>query len=57
MTRIKPQPAVENGMVVVQQTLDMVTSYDHRLIDGVYAAQFMEAVIEIIEEPGLLLSL
>jgi pyruvate dehydrogenase E2 component (dihydrolipoamide acetyltransferase) len=56
MTRIKPQPAVENGQVVVQQTLDMVTSYDHRLIDGVYAAQFMEAVIEIIEEPGLLLS-
>lgn len=56
MTRIKPQPAVENGMVVVQQTLDMVTSYDHRLIDGVYAAQFMEAVIEIIEEPGLLLA-
>jgi pyruvate/2-oxoglutarate dehydrogenase complex dihydrolipoamide acyltransferase (E2) component len=47
---------VENGMVVVQQTLDMVTSYDHRLIDGVYAAQFMEAVIEIIEEPGLLLA-
>lgn len=55
MTRIKPQPAVENGMVVVQQTLDMVTSYDHRLIDGVYAAQFMEAVIAVIEEPGLLL--
>ena len=55
MTRIKPQPAVENGMVVVQQTLDMVTSYDHRLIDGVYAAEFMEAVIAVIEEPGLLL--
>ncbi len=56
MTRIKPQPAVENGMVVVQQTLDMVTSYDHRLIDGVYAAEFMESMIAIIEEPGLLLA-
>jgi pyruvate dehydrogenase E2 component (dihydrolipoamide acetyltransferase) len=55
MTRIKPQPAVENGQVVVQQTLDMVTSYDHRLIDGVYAAEFMEAVIALIEEPGLML--
>ena len=55
MTRIKPQPAVENGQVVVQQTLDMVTSYDHRLIDGVYAAEFMEALIAVIEEPGLLL--
>ena len=57
MTRIKPQAVVVNGAVVVQQSLDMVTSYDHRLIDGVYAAQFMEAVIEIIEEPGLLLGL
>lgn len=57
MTRIKPQAAVVNGAVVAQQSLDMVTSYDHRLIDGVYAAQFMEAVIEIIEEPGLLLSM
>ncbi|MDD2947808.1 MAG: 2-oxo acid dehydrogenase subunit E2, partial [Rugosibacter sp.] len=56
MTRIKPQAAVVNGAVVAQQSLDMVTSYDHRLIDGVYTAQFMEAVIEIIEEPGLLLS-
>ncbi len=56
MTRIKPQAVVVNGAVVAQQSLDMVTSYDHRLIDGVYAAQFMEAVIEIIEEPGLLLS-
>jgi pyruvate dehydrogenase E2 component (dihydrolipoamide acetyltransferase) len=57
MTRIKPQPAVENGQVVVQQTLDMVTSYDHRLIDGVYAAEFMEAVIALIEEPGLALGI
>ncbi len=55
MTRIKPMPAVVNGEVVAQQTLDMVTSYDHRLIDGVYAALFMETLIEIIEEPGLLL--
>ena len=56
MTRIKPMPAVVNGEVVAQQTLDMVTSYDHRLIDGVYGAQFMEHMIEIIEEPGLLLA-
>ena len=56
MTRIKPMPAVVNGEVVAQQTLDMVTSYDHRLIDGVYGALFMEHMIEIIEEPGLLLA-
>ena len=56
MTRIKPMPAVVDGQVVAQQTLDMVTSYDHRLIDGVYGAMFMEHMIEIIEEPGLLLA-
>lgn len=56
MTRIRPQPAVVDGAVVPRLTLDMVTSYDHRLIDGVYAAQFMEALIEVIEEPGMLLA-
>ncbi|MEL0082830.1 MAG: 2-oxo acid dehydrogenase subunit E2, partial [Gammaproteobacteria bacterium] len=30
--------------------------YDHRLIDGVYGALFMEHMIDIIEEPGLLLA-
>ncbi len=56
MGRIQQLPAVVDGEVIAQQTLSMTTSYDHRLIDGVYAAQFMEAIIEIIEEPGLLLA-
>jgi pyruvate dehydrogenase E2 component (dihydrolipoamide acetyltransferase) len=57
MSRIKPQPVVRNGQVVAQQCLDIGTSYDHRIIDGIYAALFMETVINVIEEPGLLLGL
>lgn len=57
MSRIKPQPVVRNGQVVPQQCLDIGTSYDHRIIDGIYAALFMETLINVIEEPGLLLGL
>lgn len=57
MSRIKPQPVVRDGQVVAQQCLDIGTSYDHRVIDGIYAALFMETVINVIEEPGLLLGL
>lgn len=56
MARIKPMPAVVGDQVVPQQTLDLVTSYDHRIIDGVYAALFMETLIGIVEEPGMLLA-
>lgn len=57
MSRIKPQPVVRDGAVVPQQCLDIGTSYDHRIIDGIYAALFMESLINVIEEPGLLLGL
>jgi pyruvate dehydrogenase E2 component (dihydrolipoamide acetyltransferase) len=57
MSRIKPQPVVRDGQVVAQQCLDIGTSYDHRVIDGIYAALFMETLINVIEEPGLLLGL
>jgi pyruvate dehydrogenase E2 component (dihydrolipoamide acetyltransferase) len=55
--RIRPEPAVYEGAVCVRPTLNLTTSYDHRLIDGVYASLFMERFIEIIEAPGMLLAL
>jgi len=31
-------------------------TYDHRVIDGVNAVQFMTRVIELLENPGLLMA-
>jgi pyruvate dehydrogenase E2 component (dihydrolipoamide acetyltransferase) len=54
--RIRPEPAVRDNVVVPRPTLIITVSFDHRLIDGAYAAGFMDLVIEIIEAPGMLLA-
>jgi len=45
-----------DGEPTVQDRIGFSFSFDHRLIDGVTAGQFMETVIEGIEDPDLLLS-
>lgn len=55
--RIRRKPvATDDETVEVQQRLGLNLSYDHRLIDGAVANQFMEYLIEGIEDPDLLLS-
>jgi len=56
MTRIRPVPIVRDGQVVAAPCLDIHTSYDHRIIDGIYAALFIEQLVDVIEEPGLMLA-
>ena len=56
ISRIRPFPVVKDGQVVVAQCLDINTSYDHRIIDGIYANLFMEQVVDVIEEPGMMLA-
>lgn len=57
MSRIRPQPVVRNGQVIAHPCMDIGSSYDHRIIDGVYANQFLETLINVIEEPGLLIGM
>jgi pyruvate dehydrogenase E2 component (dihydrolipoamide acetyltransferase) len=58
MGRVRSEPVVvDDSRIEIQRRLNLVLSYDHRLIDGVYAAEFMEAVIALIEEPGLALGI
>lgn len=56
ITRIRPVPIVREGQVIAAPCLDIHTSYDHRIIDGIYAALFIEQLVGIIEEPGLMLA-
>ena len=55
ITRIRPCAVVRDGAVVARQCIDINMSYDHRIIDGIYAALFAEHLVDLIEEPGLLL--
>lgn len=52
--QIDEQIVPVDGKPAVQDRIGFSFSYDHRLVDGVTAGQFMEHVIEGIEDPDLL---
>ena len=53
---IIPTPVVVDGQVVVRDRMKVTLSSDHRAIDGVTAARFLQEVRRLLEEPfGLLL--
>jgi len=45
----------EDGMVFKKPTMTLSLSFDHRAVDGAPAAQFLNTLIEILEDPKLLL--
>ena len=52
MHAIQQRPVAENGQVVVRPMMYIALSYDHRIIDGREAVQFLTAVKEFLEFPG-----
>jgi len=55
MHAIKERPVVENGQVVVRPIMYLALSYDHRLVDGREAVQFLVTIKECLESPAHLL--
>ncbi len=49
------KPVIKNGQIVPGQTLTVTLSGDHRVFDGAVAAQFLNALKALIENPALLL--
>ncbi|MHB8708122.1 MAG: dihydrolipoamide acetyltransferase family protein, partial [Desulfuromonadales bacterium] len=43
---------VEDGRPVVAKLLSLTLSADHRLVDGAYAAEFLQSVRSLLEKPG-----
>jgi len=52
---IKEKPAVINGEIVIRSIMGMSLTFDHRLIDGDIAGQFMNSIKEILENPHKLI--
>ncbi|KAK0713866.1 hypothetical protein B0T26DRAFT_718713 [Lasiosphaeria miniovina] len=52
---IKDRPAVVNGKVEVRPMMYLALTYDHRLLDGREAVQFLVKVKEYIEDPRKML--
>ncbi len=55
MHGIKDRPVVENGEIVVRPIMYLALSYDHRLVDGKEAVQFLITIKECLESPAHLL--
>nr|ART38041.1 F109 [uncultured bacterium] len=57
MGRVRSEPVVvDENRIEIQRRLNLVLSYDHRLIDGVTALRFMQPILASVEDPLLLLS-
>ncbi len=55
MHSIQARPIAQNGEVVIAPMMYLALSYDHRIIDGREAVQFLSHVKNIIEDPNRLL--
>lgn len=53
--RIEERPLAQNGAVVIRPMMYLALSYDHRLVDGREAVQFLVRLKERVEDPETLL--
>ena len=53
--KIEDRPVAENGQVVIRPMMYVALSYDHRIVDGREAVQFLVQVKELIEDPAWML--
>lgn len=54
VNRIVERPAIRQGVVVPRKLMNLSSSFDHRVVDGMDAAQFIQAVRALLEQPALL---
>jgi 2-oxoglutarate dehydrogenase E2 component (dihydrolipoamide succinyltransferase) len=55
MHTIKQRPIAVDGEVVIRPMMYLALSYDHRIVDGQEAVQFLVRIKELIEDPTALL--
>ena len=55
MHKIQDRPVAENNEVVIKPMMYLALTYDHRIIDGREAVQFLVSIKEQIEDPSRLL--
>jgi 2-oxoisovalerate dehydrogenase E2 component (dihydrolipoyl transacylase) len=54
VNRIVERPVVRDGAIVVRKIMNLSSSFDHRVVDGMDAAEFVQAIRGLLECPALL---
>ena len=55
MHKVQERPMVVNGQIAVRPMMYLAVTYDHRIIDGREAVQFLVTIKEALEDPGRML--
>ena len=54
VNKIVLRPMIQGGQVVARKMMNLSSSFDHRVVDGMHAAEFIQAVRGYLECPALL---
>lgn len=54
VNRLIEKPVVLNGQIVIRKTMNLSSSFDHRIVDGMQAAQFIQMIKTLLEAPATL---
>ncbi|HTN65616.1 MAG TPA: dihydrolipoamide acetyltransferase family protein [Burkholderiaceae bacterium] len=54
VNRMVLRPVIRDGAVVARQMMNLSSSFDHRVVDGLHAAQFVQALRRLLECPAAL---
>jgi len=55
MHKIQDRPMAVDGQVVIRPMMYLAVSYDHRMIDGKEAVQFLVTIKDLLEDPARML--
>jgi 2-oxoisovalerate dehydrogenase E2 component (dihydrolipoyl transacylase) len=54
VNRMVLRPMIRDGAVVARQMMNLSSSFDHRVVDGLHAAEFIQALRALLEYPATL---
>ena len=54
VNKMVERPMVRNGQIVTRLMMNLSSSFDHRVVDGWDAAEFVQAIKRLLETPALL---
>jgi 2-oxoisovalerate dehydrogenase E2 component (dihydrolipoyl transacylase) len=54
VNKIAERPMIRGGLVVARKMMNLSSSFDHRVVDGLHAAEFIQALRATLECPALL---
>ncbi|MBI2749946.1 MAG: 2-oxo acid dehydrogenase subunit E2 [Burkholderiales bacterium] len=54
VNRLVERPMIRNGAVVARQMMNLSSSFDHRVVDGMHAAEFVQLIRGYLECPATL---